>query len=72
MIQILRGIDGLNLIGADIVEVSPAYDGPGEQTSLAAAQVGYEILTSMVKRRLHNRMHGKTNSEDTSELKEEL
>lgn len=52
LIRILRGIEGLNVVGADIVEVSPSYDGPGEGTSLAAAQVGYEILTSMVKRGL--------------------
>lgn len=50
MIRILRGVEGLNIVGADIVEVSPAYDDAGEGTSLAAAQVAFEILTSMVKR----------------------
>ncbi|EPS38191.1 hypothetical protein H072_8061 [Dactylellina haptotyla CBS 200.50] len=50
MIRILRGLEGLNVVGADIVEVAPAYDGAGEQTALAAAQIVYEILTSMVKR----------------------
>jgi agmatinase len=49
LIRILRGIEKLNLVGADIVEVSPSYDGPGEVTSLAAAQVVFEIITSMVK-----------------------
>lgn len=48
MIRILRGLEGLNVVGADIVEVAPAYDGRGEQTALVAAQVGYEILTSWV------------------------
>ena len=38
------------MVGADVVEVAPAYDGVGEATSLAAAQVVYEILTSIVKR----------------------
>ncbi|PBP27054.1 hypothetical protein BUE80_DR001952 [Diplocarpon rosae] len=52
LIQILRGIEGLNIVGADMVEVAPAYDGVGEQTALAAAQVAYEILTSIVKRGL--------------------
>lgn len=52
LIRILRGIEGLNLVGADIVEVAPAYDGVGEVTALAAAQVAYEIITSMVKRGL--------------------
>lgn len=50
VIRILRGIEGLNLVGADVVEVSPPYDDAGESTSLAAAQIVYEILTSMVKR----------------------
>jgi len=40
---ILRGLDGLNLIGADIVEVSPAYD-HAELTAIAAANVVYEFL----------------------------
>lgn len=52
LIRILRGIERLNLVGADVVEVAPAYDGVGEQTALAGAQVAYEILTSMVKRGL--------------------
>ncbi|CEJ93862.1 Putative Agmatinase [[Torrubiella] hemipterigena] len=49
-IRILRGIEDLNLVGADVVEVSPAYQSNAEETSLAAAQVVYEILSSMVKR----------------------
>ncbi|KAK9370540.1 arginase family protein [Lipomyces kononenkoae] len=49
MIRILRGIEKLNLVGADIVEVSPSYDNVGETTALAAAQVAFEIITSMVK-----------------------
>jgi agmatinase len=52
LIQILRGIEDLNLVGADLVEVAPAYDGPGEATALSGAQVIYEILTSMVMRGL--------------------
>lgn len=50
MIRILRGLEALNVVGADIVEVAPAYDGVGEQTALVAAQVGFEILTSWVGR----------------------
>ena len=52
LIRILRGIESLNVVGADIVEVAPAYDGTGEQTALVASQVGFEILTSMVGRGL--------------------
>jgi agmatinase len=40
---ILRGLDGVNLVGADVVEVSPAYD-HAEITALAAANVVYELL----------------------------
>lgn len=50
LIRILRGVEGLNLVGADVVEVAPAYQGRGEETALAAAQVVYELLSSMVKR----------------------
>ncbi|KAL2005462.1 hypothetical protein VTN00DRAFT_2673 [Thermoascus crustaceus] len=48
-IRILRGIEKLNIVGADIVEVSPSYDNAGETTALAAAQVAFEIITSLVK-----------------------
>ncbi|KAJ9301021.1 hypothetical protein DTO217A2_7797 [Paecilomyces variotii] len=48
-IRILRGIEKLNIVGADIVEVSPSYDNMGETTALAAAQVAFEIITTMVK-----------------------
>ncbi|GAB7361142.1 hypothetical protein MBLNU230_g1176t1 [Neophaeotheca triangularis] len=50
LIRVLRGIETLNVVAADVVEVSPSYDGSGEVTALAAAQVGFEVLTSMVKR----------------------
>jgi agmatinase len=40
---ILRGLDGLHLVGADVVEVSPPYD-HAELTALAAANVVYEFL----------------------------
>lgn len=49
IIRILRGIEGLNIVGADIVEVSPSYDNKGETTALAAAQIAFEIITSLVK-----------------------
>lgn len=50
VIKILRGIESLNVVGADIVEVSPSYDGAGEQTAMAAAHIAFELLTSMVKK----------------------
>lgn len=40
----LRALRGIRLVGADVVEVAPAYDGPGQQTALAAANVAWELL----------------------------
>ncbi|MDX6409000.1 MAG: agmatinase [Gaiellaceae bacterium] len=40
----LRALAGIRLVGCDVVEVSPAYDGPGQQTALAAANVAWELL----------------------------
>jgi len=40
---LLRGLRGLNFIGADVVEVAPAYDTAGN-TALAAATLMFEIL----------------------------
>ena len=57
----------MNVVGADIVEVAPAYDGRGEQTALVAAQIGYEILTSWVGRGMAEmeRENQALNSENT-------
>ena len=44
-IEVIRGVNGLNLIGADLVEVSPAYDTTGN-TSLLAANLVFEMLCS--------------------------
>ena len=42
MVCVLRGLAGLDIVSADIVEVSPAYD-HAEITSLAAATIAYEL-----------------------------
>ena len=41
--RIIRGLRGLNIVGADIVEVSPPFDLSGN-TALIAATIMYEIL----------------------------
>lgn len=46
---ILRGLEGLNIISADIVEVATPYDSQAELTTQAAADVLYEIMSLMVK-----------------------
>jgi agmatinase len=43
-VAFLRALRGIQLAGADVVEVSPAYDGPGQPTALAAANVVFELL----------------------------
>ncbi len=46
LLAILRGLAPVNLVGADIVEVSPAYD-HAEITGIAASHVGYELISAM-------------------------
>jgi arginase family enzyme len=41
----VRGLRGLELAGADIVEVSPPYDGPGAITGVLAANLLFELLS---------------------------
>jgi agmatinase len=41
--MILRGLTDLPIVGADVVEVAPAYD-HAELTAIAAANVAYEVL----------------------------
>lgn len=49
LIRIIRGLEELNLVGADLVEVAPAYD-HAEITALAGAQIVYEMVSNMVKK----------------------
>ena len=46
MLGILRGLAGARLVGADVVEVAPAYD-HAEMTTVAAAHICYELLALM-------------------------
>ena len=48
IVNVLRGLTGLKLISADVVEVSPAYD-HAELTSLAAATIIYELTNLFAK-----------------------
>jgi guanidinopropionase len=41
--QMVRGLQGLNLIGADVVEVAPPFD-PSGNTALVGATIMFEIL----------------------------
>jgi agmatinase len=44
-IAFLRALRGIAFTGYDIVEVAPPYDTQGQTTALAAANIGYELLT---------------------------
>lgn len=48
LLTILDGLEGLPLVGADVVEVAPVYDTVGETTTLAAAEVAYQLIELMV------------------------
>lgn len=49
LIYVLRRLEGLTVVGADVVEVNPDFD-HAEITSTNGAQVVYELVTSMVKK----------------------
>ena len=46
MLWLLRGLAGLNIVGADLVEVNPHYDA-GAMTSILAANLAFEQLCLM-------------------------
>ncbi|MGH6689655.1 MAG: agmatinase [Gammaproteobacteria bacterium] len=44
-LALVRALAGLELVGGDIVEVSPPYDGPGQITALLAANLLFEMVS---------------------------
>jgi agmatinase len=49
LLSILDALEGMKVIGADVVEVAPAYDNAGETTVLAAAEVAHSLLALMIE-----------------------
>ena len=47
---IIRGLEGLNFIGADVVEVAPAYD-HADITAIAAATIAHDYLVLRAKQK---------------------
>jgi agmatinase len=47
---LVRALKGLHVVGFDLVEVSPLYDGPGQITALLAANLLYEFLCTLPPR----------------------
>lgn len=50
LLELLRGLRGLNIIGADVVEVLPSYD-HAELTGIAASHACYDLLSLLADRR---------------------
>jgi agmatinase len=44
LLEILRGLAGCHLVGADVVELAPAYD-HAEITAIAASHVAYDLVS---------------------------
>jgi agmatinase len=44
-LALVRSLAGHTLVGADVVEVAPPYDGPGQITSLMAANLMFELVS---------------------------
>jgi agmatinase len=42
--EFVRGLAGVEIVGCDVVEVCPPYDGPGQVTALVAANVAHDFL----------------------------
>jgi guanidinobutyrase len=50
-LELIRGCNGLNIVGGDLVEVSPPYD-PSGNTALIGANLLYEMLCIIPKNKL--------------------
>lgn len=50
LLEFIRSFSAVNLVGADVVEVAPAYD-HAEITGISAAHVAYELLSAVSVRK---------------------
>jgi agmatinase len=48
--RLVRGLAGLDVVGCDLVEVAPPFDGPGQITALLAANLLFELLCVIAQR----------------------
>ncbi|KAF2010151.1 Arginase/deacetylase [Aaosphaeria arxii CBS 175.79] len=64
LLSILDGLSGLKVVGADVVEVAPIYDNPGETTVLAAA----EVVKSLIGLMVHKPIEAAGSGEELNEL----
>ena len=54
LLEIIRGLRGMNIVGADIVEVAPAYD-HAEMTGVAASHVAYDLISLISDKRANDK-----------------
>ena len=57
LLHCLRNLVGTNVVGADIVEVAPAYD-HAEITGIAAAHVAYELFSVLAAKSMTGHRNG--------------
>ncbi|NUO82279.1 agmatinase [candidate division KSB1 bacterium] len=53
LLQLVRGLAGFDLIGFDLVEVSPPYD-HGDITAILAANLAFEFLALLARKKIKN------------------
>ncbi|SFN01388.1 agmatinase [Pseudonocardia ammonioxydans] len=56
LLHVLRALAGVDVVGADVVEVAPAYD-HAEITGIAAAHIAYELLSVLAANRSEGTPH---------------
>ena len=69
MKRILEGLQDLNIVGADVVEVSLDYDTNAKITSIAAADLMIDVISMMAKK---GPLGGFVNDEKKETGKDEL
>jgi len=47
--RLVRGLAGITFVGGDVVEVAPLFDGPGQITSVMAANIMFEFLCVLAR-----------------------
>lgn len=50
LLGIIDGLEGIDIVGADCVEVAPSYDTAGETTGIAGAEVVHSLIGLMVSK----------------------
>jgi agmatinase len=63
-LEYVRGLDGLNIVGFDLVEVLPSYDS-GEITAVLASSIIYEMITLVALKKKRTQLHRRSNEQKT-------